>query len=399
MILQHILASCPTRAYERLRNTLDGMGVDTTVYESMEIEELETKMSALSKIKSEMLSNMSFDMECKDVRYNIMVLETAAIRSLIQEKIEEADSRDLIVGMTYYKNVKSYGSNRIIGKRTTYLGENRCAAWSNFNADVRSLKVIEVLRHGSDKDFLNLYYIMADGRTDAPTRITLEHITKSSNRALEEMGRYCDSKWDGPWPWEAPAPTEIKRIIEMNDKNRRLKLARTSFNKRARAFFEGEVEKSEVIVGGKDMTDKITGMIHDLGKLSAQLMAEFKDKVRTTYGDQAVQGLNDIYGEKINTAVDTLSDLKSSMDRYLQQLSSGQVGMGMDDSGAIADMGMGTDLKKGSDMDFDSEEDGYGDMDKDKADMNLDDFDDAYGKEREKKNSIKKLNKDIKNEK
>jgi len=394
LILQHILASNPSQSYDRLKVVLSGMGIETSIYESMEIEQLENVVSVLEQRRTKMLKVMPYEREGKDQRYSMTLLEIAATKSLLQEKIQEANERNLIVGMTYYAYVKKISSNRMSGFRTTYLGEGRCAAWSKFSGDVRVLKALEVMKHGSDADFAKLYYIMADGKPNSATRkITLEHITRSSEHSRREMGRYCDSKWEGPWPWEAPVPLKLKRIIEMNNRNRKLLLARKQFNEKLRNVFEGEVERSEVLVGGRDMTAKITGMIHDLGKLSAQLMAEFKDKVRTTFGDDAVKGLNDIYSDKINCAVDTLSDLKSSVEKYLQGLDGSGTGSPQDaqqPGGAVADMGLDLGDDGSDDQADKSSKDDLGLELDDNSGSSLDDFGDLddfepQAKERDKK--------------
>lgn len=401
MILQDILAQNPATTYERLKSSLSGMGVATDTYESMEIEQLEEALHEISKKRKAMLRSLSYDAEGRDRAYGSVVLEMAAIKSLLDGRVVEASERKLVVGQTYYRGIKRLGSNRISGFRTTYLGEGRCAAWTRFSADVRVLKAVEVMRHGSDPDFAKLYFIMADGRPTSATRdVTLQHVTESSEDARREFGRYCDKRWEGPWPWEAPAPIELRRVMEMNDRNRRLLMARSTFNRKLRTVLEGEVEKSEVIVTGREMTDKITSMIHDLAKLSAELMAEFKDKVRTVYGDQSISGLNDIYTDKINNAVDVLSDLKSSVDKYVQNLDAGGAGldaggMGDDAGGTVADMGMGDDMGQaggpmasssddgddgGSDgMSLGGQDDDGGDDDGDLSGL------DGIGKERDKK--------------
>lgn len=90
-----------------------------------------------------------------------------------------------------------------------------------------------------------------------------------------------------------------------------------------KSLMEGETEKAEVLVTGKDISTKIGGMISDLAKVSADLMADYKTMVSTEFGKEAVSGLDSIYGTGIETAMNGLSHLKDSIDDFLGGLENG----------------------------------------------------------------------------
>ena len=346
MILQDIFTTNPKRDYDRLKSILASYGVETSVYESMETNELRRSIDHLNSRKNKILSNLPFEKELKDPRYSITVLETAAVKSLLEEKTSIEDSRPLIQNVTYYRRTIIEG-NKLTGYRCTYLGPNRPANWTKIVEDVRTLKALELIKHGSDEDFARIYFIMADGVPNhAARKACYEHIAYSSNKAKNEIASYCDARWEGPWPWEAVAPSKLKKIIERKhmNRNRRIAEMRARLSQITSALYEGEVEKSEVILSGREMADKLTSMIHELGKLSAQLMAEFKDQVRTEFGAESANGLTEISSEKISHAVDALGEIKSSIDTYLQGLQGGGTGNGMPsgspDGGGL-DMGAG----------------------------------------------------------
>lgn len=350
MILQDILTTDPKRNYDRLKSILTKYGVQTNVYESMEVEDLKKSFSRLVSRKQKILSNLPYDSELKDPRFSITVLEAAAVKSLLEEKISIEDQRSLIKGVTYYRKAVVEG-NKLTALRCTYLGSNRPANWTKIEEDVRTLKALELIKHGSDADFARIYFIMADGVSNVAARkACYEHIAYSSNKAKNEIAKYCDERWEGAWPWEAPSPTKLKKIIERKQmsRNRRIAEMRDRLSRISKALYEGEVEKSEVILSGREMADKLTSMIHELGKLSAQLMAEFKDQVRTEFGADSANGLTEISSDKISHAVDALGEIKSSIDTYLQGLQGGGTGNGMPSGspeGGSPEGGMGLDGK------------------------------------------------------
>ncbi len=412
MILQDIFTTNPRRDYDRLKAILAKYGVQTSVYESMETNELRRSIEHLNSRKSKILSNLPFDKELKDPRYSITVLESAAVKSLLDEKTSIEDQRPLIKNITYYRRTIIEG-NKLTGYRCTYLGPNRPANWTKIVEDVRTLKALELIKHGSDEDFARIYFIMADGVPNhAARKACYEHIAYSSDKAKKEIAKYCDARWEGAWPWEAVAPSKLKKIIERKhmNRNRRIAEMRARLSRITAALYEGEVEKSEVILSGREMADKLTSMIHELGKLSAQLMAEFKDQVRTEFGAESANGLTEISSDKISHAVDALGEIKSSIDTYLQGLQGGGTGNGMPsgspDGGGL-DMGgsdgketkpaaglpgnndPNLDLPDMGDEDGGDGSDGEGSDDFDIGDLDLDDMG-AGGNERKKKSKKKK---------
>jgi hypothetical protein len=293
----------------------------------LDADRLSEEISKLDQSARKIVESSAFMTWMKDPAYGRAKLLSEALAALREYK-EERDSRvQLREGMTYYV-ARKIGS-RIVGQRLTYMGEGRHSSWVPFDQSARKLKIMEVLRHGSDEDFSQLYHVLADGRPlEAGAGFCEEHLVESSEAAMRAMEAYCDSRWEGPWPWELPAPKKLKDQIKENRMMRQQLLAeaRGRFNRIYQEVMEGEVEKAQVILAGRDIVTKIDGMIQDLGKLSAEMMTTFKDQARTEYGEAAAQQLEGSSNQKIGAAIDALGDLKSAIDTQLSNMEGGIAG-------------------------------------------------------------------------
>ena len=165
---------------------------------------------------------------------------------------------------------------------------------------------------------------MADGRPDALGSISVEHITESSDGALEVMESYCDANWAGPWAWDLPFPYKLRDLIEDNLKMRITKIEEMKgrFNQLISQLNEGDMDQFEVVMAAKEMTKKIQSMIEDLGKISGEGLLTLKDNTRSAYGDEAASQLDQIQ-QPLNQAADTLSQLRAQMESAVEQLEGG----------------------------------------------------------------------------
>lgn len=113
---------------------------------------------------------------------------------------------------------------------------------------------------------------------------------------------------------------------------------------------EGEMDRFEVVLAGREMVQKIQGMIEDLGKLSGEGLLTLKDNTRSAYGDSAAQSIDASVTQPLNDAADMLSQLRASMDSVVTQLEGGAdtgagiAGAQMGQDNMAGDMGMGDDM-------------------------------------------------------
>lgn len=321
LILDSILNASDSEIFQRVAPQLRRMGGSPELFESMETEDLARVRSQIRNERETMLRALKANEIGTNQRYARLVVEDSVVSAAIGSKMASEAKRKLVPGMTYYRKVTS-GGNSISGERCRYLGEGRLPPrWFAFESDVRVEKAFALLEHGSDADFAKIYFIMADGSRFGHRKPMLEHVSGSSDGALDRIAAYCDARWEGEWPWQAPTPRRLKNLIEGRkmDKNAAIALMRRSI----KSLMEGETEKAEVLVTGKDISTKIGGMISDLAKVSADLMADYKTMVSTEFGKEAVSGLDSIYGTGIETAMNGLSHLKDSIDDFLGGLENG----------------------------------------------------------------------------
>jgi hypothetical protein len=301
--------------YEGYKARLSRMGHQLDKFSTFECEDLLREADVIEAEAEAYKRTLPFSSWIKDPKFGAKKLMVEALRVLAEIKREEESTIPLIKGATYFKDVTISENGVISGKRCTYLGEDRKEfhAWIPFKEKVRKLKILETMRFGTDKDFSHLYFTLADGRPlEAPRGLVIEHLTESSEKALNEMEAYCDSRWEGAWPWEAAAPYGLKKIIKENAimRNERIAQIRKEFEESLVELTEGEVERTEVIVASKGIADKLTNMIEQLGRISAETLTTFKDKVRTEIGDDAATQIERAASEHIGPLVDQLSDLR-----------------------------------------------------------------------------------------
>lgn len=305
--------------------------VDLSRYKAMTPRQLESKVTFLDKKRTKTIREGVYGSWLKDEGYNRDLLLKEALVSLKEHKQECRLKEVLIPRLGYYKNVKRFGP--IIEGKVCFFDKNKANDWIPFRQKIAVAKVFEVLRHGDQDDFRKLYFELADGKIDSCVEVSLEHILESSKSSLTEMEKYCDSAWDGPWPWETPAPYKLRDRIEEKRIMRQKSIAemRGRFNHLLTLLREGEMDKYEVISSAEDMISKVQGMVEDLGKLSGETLLTLRDNARTTFGDEAAEQIQQAVNEPLNQAAESLSRLRASMEETVEQLKSSN---GFDDEGS-----------------------------------------------------------------
>lgn len=354
--------------FRNLERRLSTLGADLKRFKRLDVDKLHEAETKLTRLVQRRQDTMPAYEALNDVSIVRGLMTIAAIRELREWKSERDDGVKLIEGMTYWV-VKNEGG-RLVGKRCHYLGEDQ-ARWAHVDTDVRVMKAFELLRHGDDEDFRKVYFEMADGAgLESANGFIRKHITESSNEALTLIEQYCNSRWNGPWPWQVPAPRKLKMLIKENIVTS-LKKFRAEFEADDQLIFEGELEKSEIITDLIGWNGEIDSMIEKFGKRTGELIASVREKIRTEFGDHGLDGIDGMI-DKIKSTVDTLTDVKTEVESTIQSLLGNAPQTDFDAEGpAMPDDGLG-DIGMDGDQppEFD---DGGGDPDGDLA------LDDAEG--------------------
>lgn len=375
--------------FRNLERRLDSLGVSLKRFKKLDVERLQEAEKKLTSLIDRRKRTMPAFEALKDDTIVRGLLTVGAIRELREWKAERDEAVKLVEGMTYW--VVQTDGNRLVGKRCHYLGESK-ARWAHVDSDVRVMKALELLRHGDDEDFRKIYFEMADGTgVESVTGFIRNHITESSDQALALIESYCNSRWNGPWPWQVPAPRKLKMLIKENIVTS-LKKFRAEFEADDQLIFEGELEKSEIITDLIGWNGEIDSMIEKFGKRTGELIASVREKIRTEFGDHGLDGIDGMI-DKIKVTVDTLTDAKTEVESTIQTLLGNAPQTDFDAAdgappvsadGLGGDMGDeppafddGADDGLGDDLSLDGEGD-LGDdafADDDLGDLNLDDID------------------------
>lgn len=363
------LNQTPIMAFRRLEADLKMINpkIDLDRYKSMTPKKLEEQMVLLDHKARGFQTDAVYGSWLRDSKFVETKMLHEAVSLLHELKILKESKERLIPGYTYYSKVKQFGS--VVEGFRCLLGESRQPQWVPFKANAAVLKAFEVIQHGGDEDFRRIYVEMADGRLDGVVKVRIEHLSESSDDALKQIEAYCDSKWDGPWPWEAKSPSKLFSKIEEREEMNKLSLTEMQgrFTDMLRRLNEGEMDKYEVISQLQGMSDKIQGMIQDLGEMLGEGMITLKDQARVSIGDDAASQIEQALTQPVSQAADMLSQLRASIEKTLQSLSGNGGDMGGDMGGDPLGGDMGGDL--GTPMDAMGGEDALPD---EMADVSLD---------------------------
>jgi len=335
------LNQTPMMAYRRLEADLRQINprIDLRLYAKMTPRKLQERINSLNDTIKSFARNRVYGSWLRDPKFVEAKVLHEALETLHRLK-EDREAREVLVpGYTYYQATKQFGSN-LVGYRC-YIGESQKHHWVEFTTSVPVAKALELIRHGADEDFRRIYVEMADGRLDGLRKIQIEHVTDSSKSALKLIEAYCDSRWEGAWPWETRAPSKLHTKIQERKEMREmlLKEMRGRFNTLLTRLNEGEMDKFEVISQLQEMSNKIQSMIQDLGRIAGEGLLTMKDQARVTMGDQAAAEVEKALTQPVQQAADVLSQLHVALENAVKSLS-GQ--------GGVSDPAMGGDVSLGT---------------------------------------------------
>lgn len=269
-----------------------------------EIARMERKMSELREGNTQYALTPSF---------NRISLALKGLSMLHEQKIEQMGSEKLVPGAVYYRDVRRI-ADVIEGERCVY-SESRDPQWVPFREKLAVLKAQEVMRCGETEDFRKIYVECADGRRDALHKIDVQHIRESSRAALKDIETYCDSRWEGPWGWEAAAPEKLMHKIEENRMDRlKQKKAHRQVVRQIETLIENDMDKFQIVQQVQDTLGKTDAMIKDVGEiLSAAIEA-------SAMGGPDADGLRTAIDGPANEVVKALSVLRQALDQQSRAL-------------------------------------------------------------------------------
>lgn len=343
----------PQSAYRKLEQDLRLLNpkIDLDAYKRMTPKKLRESINRLKGECKQIVENSVYGSWLYDDGYNQKALLGEALEFMLEYKRGREESEVLVPGYVYYRAVKQFG-NIIEGERC-YFVEDRNPFWMSFRLPAAIAKAFEVMRHGTEDDFKTIYVEMADGRPDAIDNVTLEHLTESTKEALADIDKYCDQRWEGPWPWETPAPYTLRNRIEETREKRMKTIAEMQgrIDKLIRQLNEGEMERFDMLTVANDMMKTVDNMISDIGKLSSTGI-EAVANARTSVGDDVASSLEQALNEPLNQAADALTQLKASVQNAVNHITSGVEGGAdsMDNLGGLPDVGSPMDAMGGAPM-------------------------------------------------
>jgi hypothetical protein len=246
--------------------------------------------------------------------------------------------------------------------------------WADFRESVPVQKAMEVIRFGSPEDFYHIYVETANGRADALEKVTIEHLRESSEDALAEIEAYCDSRWEGAWPWEQRTPYRVESMIEEQTNMRIAEMAMMQgrFNSLLKQLNEDDMVKYELIQAVTDMEKNVDSMVTDIAKLSAAGI-EASAKASTGLSPETGQEIEHAWQTAVNTAAQALTQVKAQLSQIRTKVQDGTSGMGDDglggdDMGMMSpDQAMGDDPMGGDPMGMDDSVDAMADVPLDHA--------------------------------
>jgi hypothetical protein len=126
--------------------------------------------------------------------------------------------------------------------------------------------------------------------------------------------------------------------------NTRRKTLREKQN-RLSYLIENALEKTELVLAVKSITDKLQNMAENLAKINADDIMPMLDSLKTAFGPQVAQQFNSVATAKINELVTAISGAKDAIGNEVLRLEKGINGEPTND--------MGSDLPPDTDMDND----------------------------------------------
>jgi len=383
------LNDTPQRAFRKLERDLMLVNPEVKMgqYKAMTPRSLDNVLESLDGKRTTMLAENTYGAWLVSEEYVELQLMKEAVTFLKEYKEGKRDEENLVPGYTYYRTIKQFGDD-LVGHRC-YFRENATPLWAPWKINSNVAKALEVMRHGGEEDFSRIYVEMANGRLNALESVSIEHLTESDADALQSIGEYCDTRWDGAWPWETPSPYTLRESIEENYEMNLLTIneMQSQFTVLLTALNEDSMDKYEVIAAAEEMANTIEKMVEQVARLGGEGIIKLKNQIRISMGDDAAAQIEDKFLEPVRQAADALSQLQATILQTVENLKNaddvgvgggadpmggGDLGadpMGGDDLGSPVDA-MGADPMGGDDLGGDPL--GGDDLAGDLADASLD---------------------------
>lgn len=336
------LNDTPQRAFRKLEQDLMLVNPEVQLgqYKAMTPRSLDHVIESLDGKRATMLAENTYGAWLASEEYVEVQLMKEAVTFLKEYKEGKRDEENLVPGYTYYRTIKQFGDD-LVGHRC-YFRENVTPMWAPWKMNSNVAKALEVMRHGNDEDFSRIYVEMANGRLNALESVSIEHLTESDADALQSIGEYCDTRWDGAWPWETPSPYTLRESIEENyEMNlQTINEMQSQFTVLLTALNEDSMDKYEVIAAAEEMASTIEKMVEQVARLGGEGIIKLKNQIRISMGDDAAAQIEDKFLEPVRQAADALSQLQATILQTVENLKSADdVGVGGADPMGGGDMG------------------------------------------------------------
>jgi len=343
------LNDTPQRAFRKLERDLMLVNPEVQLgqFKAMTPRSLESVLQSLDGKRTTMLAENTYGAWLASEDFVELQLMKEAVTFLKEYKEGKRGEETLVPGYTYYRKIRQFGDD-LVGHRC-YFRESVTPMWVPWKMNLNLAKAFEVLRHGGDDDFRRIYVEMANGRLNALESVSLEHLTESDTDALQSIGEYCDTRWDGAWPWEAPSPYKLRETIEENyEMNlQTINEMQSQFTTLLTALNEDSMDKYEVIAAAEEMANTIEKMVEQVARLGGEGIIKLKNQIRISMGDDAAAQIEDKFLEPVRQAADALSQLQATILQTVENLKNADdagVGAGSDVGGIGADPMGGDDL-------------------------------------------------------
>lgn len=309
------LNDTPQRAFRKIERDLMLVNPEVKMgqYKAMTPRSLDLVIESLDGKRANMLAENTYGAWLQSEEYVEVQLMKEAVTFLKEYKEGKRDEEHLVPGYTYYRTIKQFGED-LVGHRC-YFRENATPMWVPWKMNSNVAKALEVMRHGNEEDFSRIYVEMANGRLNALTKVSIEHLTESDADALRAIGEYCDTRWDGAWPWETPSPYTLRETIEENNEMnlQTINEMQSRFTVLLTALNEDTMDKYEVIAAAEEMASTIEKMVEQVARLGGEGIIKLKNQIRISMGDDAAAQIEDKFLEPVRQAADALSQLQATI--------------------------------------------------------------------------------------
>jgi len=108
----------------------------------------------------------------------------------------------------------------------------------------------------------------------------------------------------------------IKNVINERVNMKKTKVVETILKNRARKMLkEGEIENAQAALAAKDLVDRLSDTISELGKMSNDELPALIDAIRSSFGPDAATNYQNSATEVINSLLDTVKEKKTSLEQ------------------------------------------------------------------------------------